>query len=221
MHFARNTDARNRAMLRFGMAGGLLALSFLAAACSTTAPRFRSEKETADTADEEWDSPADSTAMAEEIARDDDRKVDLTTEAEYLSRSPREVVDDTPAGVSRDKMLLEIISFLKVPYRYGGTSRSGIDCSAFTARIIAGAAKVSLPRSASEQYRVGTKVVKNDLRFGDLVFFHTRGRRVSHVGIFVENDIFAHASVSGGVTFSSLESKYYKDRYAGARRVLP
>ncbi len=220
MPLLRNTDARARVMLRLAVGGALLSLSFLSA-CSTTAPRFRADRDTEETSDEEWDSPADSAAMAEEIARDDDRKVDLTTEADYLRNPPREVVDDTPPGVSRDKMLLSIISFLKVPYRYGGTTRSGIDCSAFTSLIIARAANVSLPRSADQQYRVGTKIVKQDLRFGDLVFFRTRGRRVSHVGIFLENDIFAHASVSDGVTFSSLESKYYKNRYAGARRVLP
>ncbi len=200
---------------------GLLLASLMLLGCSTTAPRFRAEGDIDDTSDEEWDTPADSVALTEEIARDDDKKVDLITEAAYLKSPSREVVDDTPPGVNRDQMLLDIISYLKVPYRYGGTTRKGIDCSAFTSLIIAGAANVALPRSANGQYRVGTKVTKRDLRFGDLVFFRTRGRRVSHVGIFLENDIFAHASVSDGVTFSSLESKYYKNRYVGARRVLP
>jgi len=220
MRIRRNTVARGTATCVVGVAGIVLA-GVILAGCSTTAPRFRAERESDETADEEWDSPADSAAVTEEIARDDDRKVDLTTEAEYLRNPPREVTDDTPAGVSRDKMLLDIISYLKVPYHYGGTTRNGIDCSAFTSLIIADAVRVSLPRSASGQFRVGTKVPKLDLRFGDLVFFRTSGRRVSHVGIFLENDIFAHASVSDGVTFSSLESKYYKNRYAGARRVLP
>ena len=129
-------------------------------------------------------------------------------------------MDDTPRGVNRDQMLFDIISYLRVPYRYGGTSRTGIDCSAFTSVILTDARGISLPRSASGQFAVGAKVAKQDLRFGDLVFFRTLGRRVSHVGIFLENDVFVHASVSDGVTFSSLESKYYKNRYAGARRVL-
>jgi len=220
MRIHRNTKARGGPACLL-IAAGIFFAVVLLAGCSTTAPRFRSERESDETADEEWDSPADSAAEAEEIARDDDRRVDLTTEAEYLRNPPREVTDDTPAGVSRDRMLLDIISYLKVPYHYGGTTRDGIDCSAFTSLIIAGAAHLPLPRSASGQFRVGTKVSKLDLRFGDLMFFRTTGRRVSHVGIFLENDIFAHASVSDGVTFSSLESKYYKNRYAGARRVLP
>ncbi|MGA9120947.1 MAG: C40 family peptidase [Bacteroidota bacterium] len=204
---------------RLGLALLLLALSFLAA-CSTTAPRFRSSDEESGSADAEWDSPADSIALREVIAREDDRKVDLTTEANYLAHSHRTVTDDTPPGLSRDKLLLDIVSFLKVPYRYGGSTRDGIDCSAFTSLMYASAVGLSLPRSASEQYRVGSRVTKSELRFGDLVFFRTLGRRVSHVGIFLENDIFAHASVSEGVTFSSLESKYYKQRYVGARRIV-
>jgi cell wall-associated NlpC family hydrolase len=207
-------------LLRRLMVGFLLAsLSFLAA-CTTTAPRFRSADEEDGSSDAEWESPADSAMVRAEIAREDDRKVDLTTEARYLAEPGRTVTDDTPPGLNRDRMLLDIVSFLKVPYRYGGSTRDGIDCSAFTALIYASAAGVSLPRSARQQYDVGTRVQKSGLRFGDLVFFRTVGHRISHVGIFLENDVFAHASVSGGVTFSSLESKYYKQRYAGARRVV-
>ncbi len=214
-----HTDARKAVATQAGCVGAFLLL-MLVAGCSSTAPRFRSEAKTEDTADAEWTSPADSLALAEEIARDDDRKVDLTTEADYLNRPSRTVVDDTPPGVNRDQMLFDIISYLRVPYRYGGTSRTGIDCSAFTSVILTDVKGISLPRSASGQFTVGAKVAKQDLRFGDLVFFRTLGRRVSHVGIFLENDVFVHASVSDGVTFSSLESKYYKNRYAGARRVL-
>lgn len=218
MRCLRDTEVRKAVLQASGFLGTFLLLALLAG-CAATQPRFRSESE--NEADKEWTSPADSLEIAEEIARDDDRKVDLTTEAEYLRHPPRAIVDDTPPGVNRDQMLFDIISYLRVPYRYGGSTRAGIDCSAFTAVILSDAANVSLPRSASGQFRVGTKVAKQDLRFGDLVFFRTQGRRVSHVGIFLENDVFAHASVSDGVTFSSLESKYYKVRYAGARRVLP
>ena len=198
----------------------VMVLGSIAGGCSATTPRLRSDNGSREKADAEWDSPADSVALAEDIVREDDRKVDLTTESDYLKHPPKNIIDDTPSGISRDKMLLDIISFLKVPYRYGGSTRDGIDCSAFTSLIFASVASVALPRSASEQYRVGDRIAKPRLRFGDLVFFHTRGRRVSHVGIFLENDIFVHASVSEGVTFSSLESKYYKTRYAGARRVI-
>jgi cell wall-associated NlpC family hydrolase len=73
---------------------------------------------------------------------------------------------------------------------------------------------------ARAQYGVGSDVAKPDLQFGDLVFFNTTGRSPSHVGIYIEDDLFAHASVSYGVTISSLESTYYRKRYVGARRVV-
>jgi cell wall-associated NlpC family hydrolase len=77
-----------------------------------------------------------------------------------------------------------------------------------------------LPRSTVEQFRIGTKVGRGDLQFGDLVFFNTTGRVPSHVGIYIEDDLFAHASVTRGVTLSSIESSYYRKRFVGARRIV-
>ncbi|HXX63753.1 MAG TPA: NlpC/P60 family protein, partial [Bacteroidota bacterium] len=77
-----------------------------------------------------------------------------------------------------------------------------------------------LPRSTSDQFQEGAAVDRDGLRFGDLVFFNTTGDSPSHVGIYIEDDLFAHASVSVGVTLSSMESAYYRDRFIGARRVI-
>jgi cell wall-associated NlpC family hydrolase len=77
-----------------------------------------------------------------------------------------------------------------------------------------------LPRSSAEQFRIGIPVHSEDLKFGDLLFFDTTGEPASHVGVYLGDDLFAHASVSLGVTISSLESYYYKQRYNGARRVV-
>jgi cell wall-associated NlpC family hydrolase len=77
-----------------------------------------------------------------------------------------------------------------------------------------------LPRSTTGQYHEGVRVKRHELRFGDLVFFNTTGRRPSHVGIYIEDDLFVHASVNFGVTISSMESTYYKDRFVGARRII-
>ncbi len=79
----------------------------------------------------------------------------------------------------------------------------------------------TLPRSSGEQFKMGIPVTYRDLKFGDLVFFNTTGEVASHVGIYLGDDLFAHASVSLGVTISSLESFYYKQRYEGARRIVP
>jgi cell wall-associated NlpC family hydrolase len=158
--------------------------------------------------------------VSAEAEAEDDRKVDIGRMADSLARARTgEIPDDTPAGLSRDRLLLDVISYLGVPYRLGGISKEGIDCSGFTALVFSSAASVALPRSTREQFRVGA-TVRGRLRFGDLVFFNTTGRRPSHVGIYLENGLFAHASLREGVTLSSLESTYYRKRYIGARRVV-
>lgn len=110
--------------------------------------------------------------------------------------------------------------YLKAPYRYGGTSiESGIDCSAYT-QFVFSKFGISLPRSSSEQYNVGTAVAKSDLQAGDLVFFITNGRSISHVGIYIGNGNFISATTDGGVAIDSINDPYYwGSKYAGAKRV--
>jgi cell wall-associated NlpC family hydrolase len=125
-----------------------------------------------------------------------------------------------PSALNRDHLLLEIVSLLGVPYEYGGSGRTGMDCSAFTESVYGAALHVPLPRSTADQFREGTEIDRDRLRFGDLVFFNTTGESPSHVGIYIEDDLFAHASVSYGVTISSMENSYYRDRFVGARRIV-
>ncbi len=104
-------------------------------------------------------------------------------------------------------------------YRYGGSARGGFDCSGFT-RYVYGKRGVSLPHNAAAQSAVGRRVSKSDLKAGDLVFFQTTRRSISHVGIYVGGGKFVHASSAGGrVRVDSLNSGYYCSRYRGARRV--
>lgn len=104
-------------------------------------------------------------------------------------------------------------------YRYGGTTKKGIDCSALTGSLLFAVYGFSIPRTAREQYRASKKVKKSDLKEGDLVFFNTTGG-VSHVGLYLENDYFVHASSSQGVTISNLNEPYFRKRYIGAGRIL-
>lgn len=106
------------------------------------------------------------------------------------------------------------------PYRFGGMSRRGFDCSGFIKTIFYEVYKIKLPRSSKIQYKTGYYVSKRNLKYGDLIFFNTSGRGVSHVGVYIGNNKFAHASSSKGVTVSNLSNVYYKKRYYGARRVL-
>lgn len=124
----------------------------------------------------------------------------------------------TPLDQSR--IMRAISKYMGVPYAYGRADAGGMDCSGYTLTVFKESIGKALPRSAEEQYRIGTSVSFNGLKFGDLVFFNTTGSTASHVGIYLGDDLFAHASVSLGVTISSLESSYYKKRYTGARRIF-
>ncbi|MEO7445589.1 MAG: C40 family peptidase [Ferruginibacter sp.] len=104
-------------------------------------------------------------------------------------------------------------------YRFGGESKKGIDCSALTGLLMSCVYAVKMPRTAREQYEETDRVSREDLQEGDLVFFNTRkGVRVSHVGMYLRDGYFVHASSSQGVTISSLDEGYFSTRYIGAGR---
>jgi len=161
------------------------------------------------------DLPADSSAEFDEMPVEEN-PVDKSNFVNHLEKLKTFNVALTP----REKVLFEVIKYLETPYKYGGNSGNGIDCSAFTKEVFQNSIAVEIPRSAREQYSVGEKISKDDLKFGDLVFFNTTKRSFpGHVGIYLGENQFAHASRSLGVTVSSLEDVYYKKRFVGARRV--
>ncbi|MDQ0196403.1 C40 family peptidase [Paenibacillus wynnii] len=104
-------------------------------------------------------------------------------------------------------------------YVAGGVSTSGFDCSGFTMYVF-DKIGIDLPHQSGSQYQMGTAVSRNELRAGDLLFFNTSGKGVSHVGIYVGDGKFAHASSSRGVTISTLSDSYYVNRYVGAKRIM-
>jgi cell wall-associated NlpC family hydrolase len=106
-----------------------------------------------------------------------------------------------------------------VRYRTGGTTKKGVDCSGFTVAVYSALYSYALPRVSREQYRVSRKISTTELQEGDLVFFNTNGSGVSHVGIYLGNNKFIHASVSRGVMVSGLFEPYYVKRYIGAGRI--
>ncbi|CAH2030058.1 C40 family peptidase [Trichlorobacter ammonificans] len=110
-------------------------------------------------------------------------------------------------------------SFLGARYRFGGNSRTALDCSSFTQQVFR-EQKVGLPRTAREQFLVGSEVPRGDLRKGDLVFFRTYASFPSHVGIYLGNRKMIHASSKDRrVVISSMDTPYYLSRYLGARRI--
>lgn len=111
-------------------------------------------------------------------------------------------------------------SWKGTPYRFGGMGRSGIDCSAFVQTIFRETLDFGLSRSTSTQVREGQEIARSDLRIGDLIFFRT-GRTRRHVGIYMGDGQFMHASTRRGVTIDNIDtSAYYNRAYWTARRVL-
>ena len=118
------------------------------------------------------------------------------------------------------KTLLESVDeWYGVRYRTGGNTKSGVDCSGFTVAVYASVYGIMLPRVSREQYRTSRKISTTELQEGDLVFFNTNGNGVSHVGVYLGNNKFIHASVSRGVMVNDLFEPYYLKRYYGAGRI--
>ena len=139
--------------------------------------------------------------------------------AEYLQLKYAIVLDATVENLTNISMLKQIDEWWGTRYCMGGSSKSCIDCSAFTQTVMSGVYNVNLPRTAQEQYNSSEHIGMEKLEEGDLVFFKTSGRDISHVGIYLLNNKFVHASTSGGVMVSDLNDTYWQHRFRGAGRV--
>ena len=128
------------------------------------------------------------------------------------------------AATDESRKLIEIgTAYIGTPYRMGGLIKNGepvaFDCSLFVQHVYA-ALGVDLPRTSKEQAKKGEKVDRGSISQGDLLFFSTNGKTISHVAIYVANGKMIHASSSHGVTISDMDSSYWKKRFVTARRVL-
>lgn len=117
----------------------------------------------------------------------------------------------------------QLYSFIKewwkVPYAWGGSTKKGIDCSAFVKTMYKKLHDVDLPRTSGEQYRVVTKIKREDLNTGDLVFFKSKGR-VSHVGYYLFDSLFVHSSSKGkGVRINNIYDSSYRKSWFSQGRV--
>ena len=123
--------------------------------------------------------------------------------------------------VSNKILLTEIEKWWATDYRYGGTTNKGIDCSAYTGTLLADVYGITASRTSRDQYAESEKIDKENLKQGDLVFFHTGRRRggVNHVGLYLGNGYFTHAGSSTGVTISNLSDAYWSNKYIGGGRI--
>jgi hypothetical protein len=145
--------------------------------------------------------------------------VDAITYRALIGRDAPMVSRSASYLVAR-RIIQSAMSYVGVPYRYGGITPRGFDCSGFT-KFVYGQAGINLPRMADAQFLVGEPVIHPNLQTGDLVFFTTYAPGASHVGIYLDNGRFISATSSGGIKVASLHDSYYwGPRYIGARRVL-
>lgn len=125
-------------------------------------------------------------------------------------------------ATAAEQLVDEALSYLGIRYRFGGTSPStGLDCSGLVLNAFRNAVGLDLPRTAREMATLGDRIGRQELKPGDLVFFNTMRRTFSHVGIYLGDGRFVHAPSSGGkVRVESIASRYWSQRFNGARRLL-
>lgn len=136
------------------------------------------------------------------------------------SATPSEADASPTADETVQQLRAETERWEGTPYRLGGTSQQGIDCSAFVQILYRDVLDVPLPRTTHRQADAGRAVPAEDVQPGDLVFFHLAHKQ-RHVGVYLGDDEFAHASTSRGVTVSRLDESYWQNAYWMTRRLLP
>lgn len=204
--------------------------------CGSSSPRFAgNESPKKETKKAKKGNVRFSSKVIEEETKEDDKKVDVKKVEHHFKSAKSSTVPITPkkenvepkksdiavsGSFEQQKMMDAILAWMGTPYELGGETKSGIDCSAFSREIFKTSAGMNLPRTTEQQVKLGTSVSLENMKFGDLIFFNTTGQNPSHVGIYIGDDMFAHASVSFGVTLSSLYSSYYKKRYTESRRII-
>lgn len=176
-----------------------------------------------------FDSDAETKPGKKAAAKPSLRYADLLNEKEY-EQSLADLLDQDSVNLHVQKspdlksdnvklLKTKAFGFLGTRYRFGGTSRNGLDCSAFVQKVF-NEMEVSLPRTAREQFERGELVTRGDMQKGDLVFFRTYASFPSHVGIYLGGNRMIHASSRDRrVVISSVDTPYYRSRFIGAKRM--
>jgi cell wall-associated NlpC family hydrolase len=154
------------------------------------------------------------------LANHDHRAAVAAARHHDTGRYTHKIRPEAESPSASNDVVRSAFAYRGTPYRWGEARPGGFDCSGFT-KYIYGRKGVSLPRTAAEQFHAGSTVTHHGMKPGDLVFFHTTRRGISHVGMYVGNGKFVHSSSkkAGGVRVDNLDSGYYSKAFRGARRV--
>jgi cell wall-associated NlpC family hydrolase len=148
------------------------------------------------------------------------RSVEYGSGEEEPHNIPKSLSDKALVKPDDQKIISAVDKYLGIPYKWGGEDLAGMDCSGFTRCVFRDAAGLNLPHSAKEQFDLGRKIQLDEIQTGDLIFFNINKITISHVGIYIGNGKFAHASETSGVTTTDLSDKYYTKTFRGARRLF-
>ena len=164
--------------------------------------------------------PVAKTAAAEKESKAVETRQESATQAQAGLPPDETQKTDSEASATPLRLVQAGFQFLGVRYRFGGSGKSGIDCSGLVKTLFS-KFNIELPRSSREQYKQGQKVSRDELKMGDLVFFSSGGSQPTHVGIYIGDDKILHAARKAKqVIVSDINKIWYRMRYLGARRVL-
>ena len=141
------------------------------------------------------------------------KKVTSTKKNNYIVDKYANILKTSKSEIKNIKLYSFIDNWYGTKYKYGGMSKNGVDCSGFTNVLYKSVYGKQLPRSTKQIVKTTNKVRKGNLKEGDLVFFNISKKKNSHVGVYLKNNRFVHASTSKGVMISSLENPYYKKTF--------
>ncbi len=138
----------------------------------------------------------------------------------FLSISAKAQIPDSLLNEDNSKLYKFITEWWRTPYKWGGTSKRGLDCSAFTQTLFSKVYDVKLPRVASAQYKEGKTISREEAKAGDLVFFRSSGPSGWHVGVYLVDGWFLHSGSTHGVYINNLSEENYSKKIRGFKRVM-
>lgn len=185
---------------------------------------YKSMEENIDMSNNDINSTFRSASLENTVKQKDSKynKFKKTTKTQAKNKTFENYSNSNTSTIKKDSLNEELYDFYTkwegVKYKLGGETKNGIDCSGFTRKAFEEKFALEMPRTATLQSQVGKEVNKDELEMGDLVFFHTG--KTKHVGIYIENGKFMHASTKIGVTISDLDNSYFVKNYWKAQRII-